>query len=89
MQLGFLIGVKEKLRIGKTWAYDFGITFGDRFFVFALDIGDHDKFILQFALRINDMKIALIITHRRDQTFLRHIEKTRFKFADDSDRPFD
>ncbi len=85
----FPILVIEEFRVGQTRTHHALVAADDQTGIPGCDIGDDQKLVGQFSLRVQQREIFLVRLHGQDQTFLRHFEELGFKFSHQHVRALD
>ena len=81
--------VEKELGIGQPRAHHALVAANDGAGVGWADVADHQKFVAQALVGAQQREVFLVRLHGQDQTFLRHIEKSRLKGADQHIRALD
>src|SRR4029077_1464669 len=81
-----LVSLPEKTGVVETRPQHPFMAVADDALRIAIGVQDSEKVRQQFMLRIFDGKILLMVTHHRDQDFLRQLQELGIKIAQDDGR---
>ena len=84
----FTVFVKEEFCVSQTSAQYAFVTVSNNFQMFFTAVTNGDEFIEQAAVFFQNREVALMFTHRGDDTFFRKSQEFIFKLAAQCSRPF-
>ena len=88
-QRALAVLLPEEHGIGQARANDALVAVADDERIAALDVADGDEVRQQFAVRVQQVEILLVLLHRQDQRLVRHLEELLLEAACHRHRPLD